>query len=144
MKHSLAKTVSTPTSLTCTRRHTLRCLAAGLALPLLASGVLAQAYPSQPIKLIVPFPPGGPTDTAARIIGQKMSESLQQPVLVENRAGASGMLGAEAAAKSKPDGYTLLMLASPFRKRLRSRRPPAARKSTAWDRSLIMCCCTKP
>lgn len=73
----------------------------------------ADAYPSQPIKLIVPFPPGGPTDTAARILGQHMGTTLGKPVVVENRAGASGMVGTDAAAKSPADGYTLVMLASP-------------------------------
>ena len=95
------------------RRRILSGLVGALVLPLLAGQAVAQNYPTQPIKLIVPFPPGGPTDTAARIIGQKMSEGLQQPVLVENRAGASGMLGTEATAKSPADGYTLVMLATP-------------------------------
>ncbi|NMM85311.1 ABC transporter substrate-binding protein [Rhodococcus sp. SRB_17] len=105
---------STPTHRsTAARRHVLSGLAAALALPLFAGQAMAQSYPNQPIKLIVSFPPGGPTDTAARIIGQKMSEGLQQPVIVENRAGASGMLGTEVAAKSPADGYTLVMLASP-------------------------------
>ena len=98
---------------TAARRHILSGLVAALALPLLAGQALAQSYPTQPIKLIVPFPPGGPTDTAARIIGQKMGEGLQQPVIVENRPGASGMLGTEATAKSPADGYTLVMGASP-------------------------------
>ncbi len=73
----------------------------------------AGAYPNQPIKLIVPFPPGGPTDTAARILGQHMGETLGKPMVVENRAGASGLVGTETAAKSPADGYTLVMLASP-------------------------------
>ena len=83
----------------------LLCVAAG--------GAAAQGYPDRMIKLIVPFPPGGPTDVASRIIGQKMSEGLKQQIVVENRAGASGMIGAEAVAKSTPDGYTLMMLATP-------------------------------
>ncbi|WP_370679832.1 Bug family tripartite tricarboxylate transporter substrate binding protein [Comamonas sp. GB3 AK4-5] len=73
----------------------------------------AGTYPNQPIKLVVPFPPGGPTDTAARILGQHMGETLGKPVIVENRAGASGMLGTDVVAKSPADGYTLTMLASP-------------------------------
>lgn len=83
----------------------LLCVAAG--------GAAAQGYPDRMIKLVVPFPPGGPTDVASRIISQKMSEGLKQQIVVENRAGASGMIGAEAVAKSAPDGYTLMMLATP-------------------------------
>ena len=73
----------------------------------------AQDYPTRLIKLIVPFPPGGPTDVAARLIGHKMSEGLKQQVVVENRPGASGTIGAEAAARSAPDGYTMMVLANP-------------------------------
>lgn len=84
-----------------------------LALPLLTGAAFAQAYPNKVIKLIVPFPAGGPTDTVSRIIGQKLGERLKQPVVVENRAGASGSIAAAAVAKSAPDGYTLMMLATP-------------------------------
>lgn len=85
-----------------------------LALPLLAGSAFAQAaWPTKPITIIVPFPAGGPTDTATRIIGQKMSLGLKQPVLIDNRSGASGTIGAAAAAKAAPDGYTLVMLATP-------------------------------
>lgn len=80
------------------------------ALAVLASpGVQAQAYPSKPIKMIVPFPAGGTTDIVARLVAQRMSESMGQPVTVENRAGAGGAIGADAVAKSAPDGYTILM-----------------------------------
>ena len=85
----------------------------GLALPLLAGGALAQAWPAKPIKLIVPFPAGGPTDTASRIVGQKLAERLKQPVIVENKAGASGSIAAAQVAQSAPDGYTFMMLATP-------------------------------
>lgn len=99
-------------SLLSVSRWTRRCLLA-LALPLLAGAAFAQAYPSKVIKLVVPFPAGGPTDTVSRIIGQKLGERLKQPVVVENRAGASGSIAAAAVAKSAPDGYTLMMLATP-------------------------------
>src|SRR6266849_1623864 len=66
-------------------------------------------YPDRPIKMLVGFSAGGGTDVVARIVAQKMSEGLGQTVLVENRPGASGMIATEAAAKSPPDGYTLMM-----------------------------------
>ena len=69
----------------------------------------AQAYPTRSIRMVIPFPAGGPTDVLARILGQKMSEGWKQPVLVENRPGANTILAAEAVAKAAPDGYTLLM-----------------------------------
>jgi tripartite-type tricarboxylate transporter receptor subunit TctC len=81
----------------------------------LASGVQAQqgSTPDRTIKLVVPFPAGGPTDTASRIVGQRLAERLKQTVVVENRAGASGAIAAAQVAKSTPDGTTLMMLATP-------------------------------
>jgi tripartite-type tricarboxylate transporter receptor subunit TctC len=83
-------------------------LAAGLLL-LFAASVRAQGYPAQPIKLIVPWPPGGGVDTSARIISQPLSERLGQSIVIDNRGGAGGNIGTELAARAKPDGYTLLM-----------------------------------
>jgi tripartite-type tricarboxylate transporter receptor subunit TctC len=78
------------------------------ALLALAPGMtLAQDFPSKPIKLVVPFPPGGPNDIIARVIGQKMSSILGQPILIDNRGGAGGVLGTDAVAKASPDGYTI-------------------------------------
>ena len=74
--------------------------------------VVHAEYPEKPIKIVVPYPPGGATDAVARIIGHKLQEQLKQPVIVENRAGASAIIGSEVVAKSAPDGYTLLMTAS--------------------------------
>jgi tripartite-type tricarboxylate transporter receptor subunit TctC len=79
-----------------------------LVLVLFAAAATAQSYPSKPIQLIVPFPPGGPTDIVGRMVAQKISEGVGQPVVVENRAGAGGTVGSIAASKAAPDGYTLL------------------------------------
>ncbi|WP_307579782.1 Bug family tripartite tricarboxylate transporter substrate binding protein [Variovorax paradoxus] len=84
-----------------------------LALSLAAGAAFAQAWPSKPITVIVPFPPGGPTDVATRIVAQKMSQGLKQNILIDNRSGASGTIGAAVAAKAAPDGYTFMMLATP-------------------------------
>ncbi len=75
----------------------------------LAQGSAAQSYPNKPVRLIVPFPAGGPSDVLSRVIGQKLSESWGQQVLVDNRPGANTLIAAEAVAKAAPDGYTLLM-----------------------------------
>src|SRR5437867_988823 len=74
-----------------------------------ATAAAAQPFPSKPIRIIVPFPAGATTDIIARLVGQRMQESMGQPVLVENRAGAGGSIGADAVAKAPPDGYTILM-----------------------------------
>src|SRR3954452_13757650 len=76
---------------------------------LIAQGAWAQPYPTKPIRLIAPFAPGGALDLIARGVGAKLSDSLGQPVVVENKAGASGAIGSEAGAKAPPDGYTLLL-----------------------------------
>jgi tripartite-type tricarboxylate transporter receptor subunit TctC len=84
--------------------------AALLLTALLAAGdCAAQDYPSRPVRMVVPFSPGGSTDVLARIVGQKLTERSGQPVIIENRAGAGGNIGAEQVARSAPDGYTLLL-----------------------------------
>ena len=89
----------------------LRFLALGICL---CASAFAQEYPTKPIRLIAPFAPGGPTDLFARLMGAKLGERLGQPVLVENRPGAGGSVGAEVAAKAAPDGYTLVLVSSSF------------------------------
>ncbi|CAM3303015.1 Bug family tripartite tricarboxylate transporter substrate binding protein [Cupriavidus taiwanensis] len=92
--------------------HTPRTLCAallGLACFAGAGTALAQAYPAQPIRMVVPYAPGGTTDIIARQLAQRMSEKLRQPVVVENKSGANTVIGADAVAKAQPDGYTLLL-----------------------------------
>ncbi len=86
-------------------------LAALLAL-CVSTAVLAQGYPSRPIKLIVPFGPGSGSDLLARVLGERLTEQLKQPVVVENREGAGGLIGAGVAAKSPPDGYTIVLVSN--------------------------------
>ena len=82
-------------------------VAIGLSALLLPALAAAQDFPNKPIRLIVPFPAGGPNDTIARVIGQRMSELTRQPVLIDNRGGQAGVLGTDAIAKANPDGYTI-------------------------------------
>jgi tripartite-type tricarboxylate transporter receptor subunit TctC len=89
-------------------KRTFLTSAAATGLALAAGPALAQSYPEKPIKLVVPFAPGGPMDVMARLVGQQLQAGLKQPVIVENRAGAGGALGSKAVATAEPDGYTLL------------------------------------
>lgn len=82
---------------------------AGVVLLSAAGGALAQSYPTKPIRFLVPYPPGGGNDLLARIIGQKLSDSLGQQVVIDNRPGASGNIGTEMAAKAAPDGHTIML-----------------------------------
>jgi tripartite-type tricarboxylate transporter receptor subunit TctC len=86
-------------------------LSCGLAL---AAAAPAQSYPTHPVRIVIPLSPGGTTDVPGRIIAQKLSETLGQQFFVENRPGAGGTIGSDFVAKAKPDGYTLLLTASPF------------------------------
>ncbi|HWP27593.1 MAG TPA: tripartite tricarboxylate transporter substrate binding protein [Xanthobacteraceae bacterium] len=91
------------------RRRFLKLAAAAAALPIATRVAYAQSYPTRPIKLVAPFPPGGSIDLTARLIGQWLTDRLGQQVVIENRPGAGGNLGSESVALSPPDGYTLLL-----------------------------------
>jgi tripartite-type tricarboxylate transporter receptor subunit TctC len=94
------------------RRRVLRLAISATALPLVSRAAGAQTYPARPVRLVVGFPAGGPTDTIARLTGEWLSGRLRQPFIVENRPGAGSNIGTEAVVKSPPDGYSLLLAAS--------------------------------
>ncbi|HSH92385.1 MAG TPA: tripartite tricarboxylate transporter substrate-binding protein, partial [Ramlibacter sp.] len=101
--------------------------AMSLACAISASPALAQQYPNRPVKLLVGFPAGGSTDLAARLLANRLSQSLGQSFVVENRAGASGNIASEAVARAAPDGYTLMMAATSFA------AAPAFFDKLSWD-----------
>ena len=94
------------------KRRRVVALAAGLAITAATGDARAQSYPNRPIRMVVPWPPGQATDLGGRFIAQRLSDQLGQPVVVENRPGAGGMIGTDAAAKAAPDGYTILAASS--------------------------------
>jgi tripartite-type tricarboxylate transporter receptor subunit TctC len=90
------------------RRQFLHLAAGAAALPVTSRIAWAQAYPTRPVTMVVPFPPGGPVDTVARIVAERMRVSLGQPVIIENVGGAGGSIGTGRVARAAPDGYTLI------------------------------------
>lgn len=99
-------------------------LSVAFILTLASTLACAQAYPTKPIRLIVPYPPGAGTDIIARTVGQKLGEVLGQQVVVDNRGGGGGVIGADAAAKSPPDGYTMVLVTSTFAMTPTLQKPP--------------------
>src|SRR5262245_17384679 len=96
------------------RRTFLRLATGAAALPAVSRIARAQAYPTRPVRMIVPYPAGGPTDLVARLIAQKLSEQLEKPFYVENIVGASGNIGTAQAARAAPDGHTILVAFTTF------------------------------
>jgi len=92
------------------KRRAFITLLGGAAIILPAAGEAAEVFPTRPIRLIVPYPAGGGTDIVGRVLGQKLHESMHQPVVIDNRGGAGGTIGTAVVAKSAPDGYTLLLV----------------------------------
>src|SRR3989440_10503305 len=92
------------------RRQFLHLAAGAAAVPVIARVATAQAYPSRPVRIIVPFPAGQASDTVARLVGQSLSERLAQPFVIENRTGAGGNIGTESVVRATPDGHTLLLV----------------------------------
>lgn len=90
-------------------KHLLTAMLSALLFAAATAPVGAQDFPSRPLRIIVPYPPGGGTDRVARIIGEKLAEQMSQPVVIENRAGAGGVVGTEASARAAPDGYTMVL-----------------------------------
>ena len=90
-------------------KHLLTAMLWALLFAAATAPVGAQDFPSRPLRIIVPYPPGGGTDRVARIIGEKLAEQMSQPVVIENRAGAGGVVGTEASARAAPDGYTMVL-----------------------------------
>src|SRR2546430_2514390 len=95
------------------RRKFLRLVAGAAALPTVSRVARAQTYPARPVRIVVGFAPSGATDIMARLIGQWLSERLGQQFIIENRPGAGSNIGTEAVVRAPPDGYTLLLAASP-------------------------------
>lgn len=90
-------------------KRLLTAMLSALLLAAAAASAGAQDFPSRPLRIIVPYPPGGGTDRVARIIGEKLAEQMSQPVVIDNRAGAGGVVGTEASARAAPDGYTMVL-----------------------------------
>lgn len=93
-------------------RYAVMCVAALLTVSMSGSHADAEDYPARPVRIVVPFGPGGPADVVARQIGSILQENLSQPFVVENRAGAGGVIGTLEVAKAPADGYTLLMMSN--------------------------------
>ena len=122
-------------------------IACALLAPSLAS---AQGFPSQTIRLIVPFPPGGPNDVIARVIAQRMAEILKQTIVIENRSGQAGVFGTDVVAKAKPDGYTIGIVSagalaiSPSMEKVRLRHAQGSARRSRWSPRCRKCWWWRP
>src|SRR5712672_1236261 len=110
------------------RRQFLHLAAGAAALPVVSRVARAQAYPSRPVRVVVPFAPGGPTDIFARLMGQKMSQQFGKQFYIENVAGASGNIGTAQVAKAAPDGHTILITSTIL---------PSTRSSTTKSHTIL-------
>src|SRR5689334_19220607 len=99
--------------MTLSRRRFIELAAGTATLAPLSNLTAAQAYPSRPVRIVVPLAPGGATDVLARLLGQRLTERLGQPFVVENRSGGGGNIGTEAVVRADADGYTLLLISPP-------------------------------
>src|SRR5262249_12456515 len=107
---STASSYSSTAAIICASEHAMKLRTAiALTLSALCTSALAQNFPSKPIRIVVAYPPGGPIDMVTRPLAQKMNEAMGVPVVVENRAGANGIVGADNVAKAPPDGYSLVV-----------------------------------
>ena len=98
--------------MTNSRRNFLRLAAAAAALPILPGTVAAQSYPARAVRIVVGYPPGGPTDIFARLMGQWLSDHMGQPFVIENRPGAGSTIGIQAVVNAPADGYTLITIST--------------------------------
>jgi tripartite-type tricarboxylate transporter receptor subunit TctC len=117
------------------RRRFLNLACVPVALPFVSKFARAQGYPARPVRWIVGFPPGGPADTLARLIGQRLQERLAQPFVVESRPGAGGNIATEAVVRAPADGHTLLMVVSAMRSTQRSTTSSISISSVTLPRS---------
>jgi tripartite-type tricarboxylate transporter receptor subunit TctC len=127
--------------MTLRRRRFLQLAAGAVALPAVARIAHGQAYPSRPVRIVVPFAAAGPNDIIARVLAQWLAERLGQPFVIENRPGAASNLGTEAVVHAAPDGYTVLIVSSPAAINRRSTTISISSSGATSRRSPRSCAC---